>query len=380
MLRHSSCLALVAIILVLPACLLVNPPPREDKEAGALEVIDAGPGSLETSGSWTVSSHPCSGNRTDTLWVDDADTLWVGCGSTTLGQGLFWSGDGGENWEEPTTDPPRFFEDFRVSTLSRSADGLLYVGGTGDGSRVVSMDTSAETLVVTDVFVSQSQTWNSFQVGTFRRSASGVSVAESLTGADLAFRPSDASPFEDGYGWWTSGTSFQILDLEVVGETFYGCGSTIIQPPTIFSGGMGAEGFKMDPIELATDFSGELWSIAAGEGGLAAGGVDQDTDVGVIFTGPLNQSSASDWTRFDLDALDYTDPTWVRGVCRSGDVVVAVGEISTRGEGLVLHSTDAGVSFAIITPQEAPSLHRCTLLHGEVLLAGAQGYFARKTL
>ena len=37
---------------------------------------------------WTEYTHPCIGNRTDAMWFDDANTGFVGCGSTTIGYGL----------------------------------------------------------------------------------------------------------------------------------------------------------------------------------------------------------------------------------------------------------------------------------------------------
>ena len=55
--------------------------------------------------SWNEYIHPCIGNRTDALWCDDASTCFVGCGTTTNGQGMYTTADGGENWDSLTTSP-----------------------------------------------------------------------------------------------------------------------------------------------------------------------------------------------------------------------------------------------------------------------------------
>ncbi|MBW2257663.1 MAG: hypothetical protein JRI25_24120 [Deltaproteobacteria bacterium] len=220
----------IAALAILPAC----------------DVLENG------TGTWSITEHPCVGNRTDTLWFDDADTAWVGCGSTTLGTGLYRSTNGGQTWSAPTTDPAGFFDDFRVSSISRSADGVLYVAGTGGSARVVSVASDASPMTVTEVFASQGQTWNGFHVGTFRRNSAGLAAAESLTGADLAYRTGDSASWQDGYGWWTSGTSFQILDMVLHDDGFYGCGSTITQPPTVFLPPMAtSSGFTLDPVTVS---------------------------------------------------------------------------------------------------------------------------------
>ena len=49
--------------------------------------------------------------------------------------------------------------------------------------------------ILTFSFASSSQTWNSFHVGTFRRTESGLAVAESLTDVDLAWPSGDSEAF-----------------------------------------------------------------------------------------------------------------------------------------------------------------------------------------
>ncbi len=331
-------------------------------------------------GGWSVSSHPCVGNRTDALWFDDARTGWVGCGTTTSGYGLFTTADGGRTWAEPSTEPGGYFSGFRVGTISRSADGLLYVGGSGSGVRVAAIDTTRSPAQVTPVLENMGQTWNSFQVGSFRRAADGRALAESLTGVDVAWRASDTAAWQNGYGWWQPEPAVQILDMVEFEGRFYGAGSTISQPPFVMlpedeSGGVG-----MVPHVLDTRVMGEMWGIAVDQGGIALGGVNQGSAVGVVFTTPGDGADPDAWQRTDVaNVVTETGSTWVRGVCRSGPRIVAVGEYSRASTGLVIESLDGGQSWSDRTPAGSPSLHKCVLLpDGTVAVAGADGYFARR--
>ncbi len=328
-------------------------------------------------------AHPCEGYRTDALHRDADGHLWLGCGTDAIGTGLFHSTDGGMNWAEPATDPDGYLETFRTTHVHRSADGLLYIAGvsTTGAERVVSADTTSSPYVLDTVFESQSQTWNSFTVGTFRRSESGFAVAESLTGADLAFRTSDEADWEDGYGWWTDGSSFQILDLDEHDGQFYGVGSTISQPPFAFlpSAAAGPDGFALDPVQLVeglAEYNGELWSVDVDDGGILAGGVDQDRDVGWVHVSGSEPADPDDWTSFDVSTLISDEPSWVRGVCRDGANLAAVGELSTGTGGFVLGSTDGGSSWTDKTPVDGvPSLQRCVMDGAEIYAAGGEGWF-----
>ncbi|MEQ1501544.1 MAG: hypothetical protein ABMB14_04905 [Myxococcota bacterium] len=333
-------------------------------------------------GGWTFSAHPCVGNRTDALWADDQDTLWVGCGTTATGYGLFRSTDGGLGWTSPDTSPSGFFDAMRVDSVSRSSDGLLYVAGIHGAEQVVSVDTSVEPYVVSEVFTSTSQVWNTFQVGSFRRAPSGLAVAESLNGYGLAIRPGDAAPFEDAYG---AAGSHQILDLVEYDGSFYGVGSTISEPPIVFlpppGGHDPAESFALVPVELVSGvsaFDGELWGIAVDAGGIAVAGVNQDADVGYVFVSGADPTQASTWSALDVSSVVGDEPTWMRGICRSGATIVAVGEYSRRAEGLILRSDDGGGSFTDVTPSDevaVPPLHECVVFDdGDLIVTGADGF------
>ncbi|MEQ1572362.1 MAG: hypothetical protein ABMA64_42460, partial [Myxococcota bacterium] len=278
---------------------------------------------VEPTPGWTVDTHPCIGNRTDTLWMDDADTFWVGCGTTTNGYGLYVTYDGGASWSAPDTDPGYFLSGMRVDSITRSADGLLYVAGIAGAYQVVSVDTSVEPHVVEEVFTSSGVVWDTWQVGDFARNSEGLSVAESLNGYGLAYRYDDAEPFSDGYTW--NPGSYQILDLVLHDDEFYGVGSTISQPPMVFlppEGGQDpANGFQLTAVQLVDGlgaFAGELYGIAVDPQGIAVVGVDQGADAGTIFVSGADPYDADDWRFVDVRTIDDSEPTWMRGVCRRG--------------------------------------------------------------
>lgn len=328
---------------------------------------------------WTFSAHPCFGNRTDAMLFEGRSTVWVGCGSTLEGKGLFRSDDGGASWS--AIGP--YFDQFRVSSIQRAADGLLYVAGidTTSAARVVAMSDAG---AITPVFSAGNQVWNSFHVGTFAKRDDGLMVAESLTGTELVL--SDGGAWQDGGAWWGGGAeSFQILDLVLYDGGFYGVGSTISQPPYVYlppRRGQHLAGFGFDIMQLSAGpapFDGELWGIDVDAAGLVVGGVDQDHDVGYVFW-----TGADPWA--GVSAVETTsllgggEPTWVRGVCRDGATMVAVGEYSRKGTGFVLRTDDAGATWTDLTPGELPPVSKCELFaDGEVVVTGAEGLFASWT-
>jgi hypothetical protein len=341
-----------------------------------------GHGGGAPAGGWTVGAHPCVGNRTDALWADDADTFWVGCGTTASGYGVYVTRDGGATWEAPMTDPPNWLSGMRADSISRSGDGRIYVGGISGGYQVVSLDTSAEPYEVSEVFTASGQVWDTWQVGAFRRNNNGLAVAESLNGYGLAYRFSDDAPFVDG-SYWNPG-SYQILDLVLHDDQFYGVGSTIAQPPMVFlpppDGQDAADGFQLVALQLVEDglgaFTGELWGIDVDERGVVAVGVNQGSDTGVIFVSGADPYDFDQWRMTDLWTLVPDEPTWMRGVCRNGRTIVAVGEYSMREAGLILVSDEGGVTFADITPAGVPSVQKCEVFDdGEIVVTGMNGWF-----
>lgn len=334
------------------------------------DVVDRSP---PPPGTWTVHDHPCRGHRTDTMLVEP-DVVWVGCGTNADGRGLYRSVDDGVSWEGVPA-----LRDWRVNDLFRGTDGLLYIAGidrSGHGRGAV-LDGKD---VLNELLVSTGQLWNSMNTGSVRRTPKGDIVFESLPGTNAAYRAAGDAIFSDATEWWTRGGSKQILDLEVVAEDFYGCGSTIANPPVVFLPPKnGRRRFQMTPVELRDDFDGELWDIHVQDGQIVVAGVDQDADVGVVFVSGDDPFEASSWRQFRAEAFYPSQSTWFRGVCRGKGTIYAVGELSSSGRGIVLASDDAGDSwYPIQLPNRTGAVHVCHVDDaGTVHVAGAAGFYGR---
>lgn len=333
--------------------------------------------------SWTLGIHPCEGNRTDTLLVETAKKAWVGCGTTNPGYGVFSTEDGGKTWSSPTTSPTNYFDEYRATSL-QLIDGWLYVGGmrSGGSETVVRFDTGAATAKVETVFEAGDQLWNGFTVGTYHENSAGVAFAESLTGYDSAIRTEPEGEWASGDRIWGGGDRFQILEVSLHDDLFYGSGATIAQPPMVFVPPEGAKGddVAFEAVVLSEQYEGEMWSIEADNFGITTGGVDQDFDRGMIYSTSGSGLSAADWTEFDVGAM-FPDAksTWVHGVCRRGGLIVAAAEDTWEQKGLILVSDDDGETFTDITPDDDGPIQpvsRCQVLgNGTIVVAGAFGWF-----
>ncbi len=343
---------------------------------------------------WIVRSHSCPGiNRTDAFHVDPDGTMWLGCGSGTIGDGLFVSSDGGSSWSIPATQPANVLESFRVVSVHRGFGDLIYVAGEGPAqSMVVSLDTSVEPFAVETVLTRGTTIGTAFLASPFVTTTSGAAIADSFNGHDLLYRPDAdvddaAASWVNAGDWEDDGGSHQILDLLALGERFVGCGSTIAEPPLVFlpSLASGAEPWEMTPVDLVGSglgsYTGEMWGVAASDDRVVVVGVDQDNDIGKIFVSGADLYDASEYTQIDIDPLLPSrvtggDSTWARGVCMRGDRVVVVGEIQPLGagdnSGFVLESIDGGVTFTDVTPEGSPDTWSKCSLQGDVLrIAGA---------
>ncbi len=348
-------------------------------------------------GGWTVYSHPCAGNRTDALFCDDDQTCYTGCGTTTTGRGMFVTTDGGVNWDTVDTTPEDIFNGSRVNDIWRSPDdGKLYVAGDlPNGFGVLSMEPDG---TLGEVFKRGNKVGFGFTPGSFRRGSSGKAIVESLTGVDLLYRDMDST---DAAGSWSEGTvtaasggggRVQLLAMDSVGDDIYGCGSRIIEPPRVLVPAWDDE-FGMQAVEMSEPgslgaFAGELWDIDVdANGGVIAGGVNQSSAIGIVYTfnpgDSLAPSDRANWSEFKVSRIFDGKATWVQGVCREGDIMYAVGRESREGWGFVLRSQDAGATWEDISPYDAGSskssldeMYRCHVTStGGVIAAGAGGSF-----
>ncbi|MBB5209337.1 hypothetical protein [Chiayiivirga flava] len=335
-------------------------------------------------GAWLDSTHPCpGGNRTDALWRDEDGTLWVGCGTNAVGYGLVYSQDGGVAWQQAPTSPSDILDAFRVSSISRGHDGALYIAGFNAGNRdmVLRLATAGVPFAVTRTLVGTNTLGRQFHVGTYRELADGRAIAESLNGYELLYRP-DTTVGSAAADWISAAQPYQILDLVVHDDLFWGVGSRIVEPPRLFlpptTPAAPPWQFEIDTLPV-DGHVGELWGVAVNDARLVGVGVDQDTDDGWIFVSGPDPYDTTDYVQWSLSGiLDSNGASWARGVCMRGARIVAVGERQplSLGTGVVVQSLDGGASFSDITPDGVSgSVSRCVIEpDGTLVVVGAAGY------
>jgi hypothetical protein len=154
-------------------------------------------------------------------------------------------------------------------------------------------------------------------------------------------------------------------------------GSTISEPNLYFRQTSRADQpVAFDVVDLSGGefgWPGELRGVAAVNGIVVVGGVDENSDEGVFY-------------RIGGDSIDtfYVDDfvpdlraSTVRGVCGAANHFVIVGEEPVNdGVGFVLHSADGLVWEDITMPENPGPLSRCVINGSTLYAAGAGGYVA----
>lgn len=385
---------------------------------------DSGTDTTDPSNPWSAETSPCSGSKMEALYCSDALTCHVGCGSNADGAGLFVTGDGGQSWSMAEDSAGgAFFDSFRVLDITPDGSGGLYVAGTGTTDhRVVGYDPATGDL--SEVYTNDPNVDYSMTVGTYARTSDGTEVAESLTGAGVVVRKDD-SDFRDtyadydgwasAYGWWhTAGFSNhnQILDLAVVDDQILGVGAQINYTPVVYlpprswdfaTDNDGDEDGYLESmwevVELVDSFStydGECWHVDGNSDGIALACVNEDADVGRVYTiGADWQTAAYDtenWTETRVEeivAFARVDghSTYNEGVCRGPDNdITVVGRDSQTDNGYAIRSTDGGASWAELTADIADAYGddfgpatRCMYTDTHLLIGGS-GLYAHVAL
>lgn len=335
---------------------------------------------------WTTSSHPCVGDRTNALHRDNDGTLWVGCGTTVNGTGLFFSVDNGQIWDKPQTDPAAFFDDFRVNDITRGHDGALYAAGrdTLSSARIMRLDTSTAPPWIIGLTLDGTPSAN-FEVGTYRELADGRALAESQTGFDKLYRPNPGvgSPSSN---WLQPAVSIEPFTQMIVhNDQLYASGSRLAIPPRVFLPPQtpGAEPWEFVQLILDSGYDGEMWGIAVNNQRVVAVGVDQDENIGKIFISDGDPYNASNYRQIDLPDIIGSGGlgTWARGVCMRDNWIAVVGERQPLGSfsGQVMVSSDGGQTFQDIKPAAAVStVSKCVITPtGLLIVAGSGGFVGR---
>jgi photosystem II stability/assembly factor-like uncharacterized protein len=354
-------------------------PPPED----AIDDSDGGVGGAGGGGgaggsnpdaTWLRGDHPCGGGRTDALLHTEADTFYVGCGTGATGKGLWRTDDAGQTWAAEVG-----FELWRVNDLDLEGDTIVVAGTDTTSNLGIVRFSPGGDGTLTEVWRRGTVVDESFQVGHYASLPDGRAMAESLTGGGLVFRDAENQAFRGIYPFSSDGQGRQILSLTTADDGFWGVGSTIAEPPTIFAPSPEGDLPLIPILPLGEDISGELWGVANAGERLVAVGVDQDADAPILLVGEGDTHSAEGWRRVDLSDL-MPAPSWLRGACGAGQTLVVVGEKQPlrAGTGRVLRSDDGGASWRDVSPDDGPeSWSVCTLdAAGRLVVAGADGGFA----
>jgi hypothetical protein len=328
-------------------------------------------GGVQQEAGWRNAPNTCGGHTTEALLATGASTFYVGCGTGAVGRGVWRTTDAGDTWAiMPGT------ETWRINDIEASGDGLIIAG----------IDTESRVAVghlldgvVTPIWTRGNQVGWSFQVGSYAQTDAGAAIAESLTGGDLVYRANAEADWESQDRWATDDAPHQMLMVDTDGVQFFGVGSTITEPPTVFI----PADVHFNPVRpFAEGVTGELWGLAHDGGRILVAGVDQGADTGLAALGAIDAHTPADWRVLPL-AEQVEGSSWFRGACMRGDSMVVVGERQPlrRDNALAFRSDDAGQTWRQLTPPDAPTAwHRCALLaDGRLALAGANGAFAIHT-
>jgi hypothetical protein len=135
-------------------------------------------------------------------------------------------------------------------------------------------------------------------------------------------------------------------------------------------------------------YDGECWGISGNADGLAVVCVNQDDDLGMVYT------IGSDWETTAYDAANWTatnagdvveagtaqgHSTWNEGVCRGpNNELTVVGRDSQTDDGYIIRSTDGGSTWVELTAgvsaafgAEVGTLNRCVYTDTALVLGGS---------
>ncbi len=334
--------------------------------------------------SWTEAAGPCAGSGTNTIWFDDRDNGFIGCGENADGEGLYTSVDGGGTWEDNVR-----FEEVRIMDIRRGVDGELYGAGIHqlDGYPAWTFDLSGATIDSVGIYEPSGTVGNVTQAENTAVTADGQAMIDSLTGVSAAYR--------DAGGTWEEVDSldeallddpatpgFQVRRILAHDNAFYGVGSLINDPARVhLPSQMEGATWHFASVELQPDTrDGELLDMHIWDSThMILAGFDQSTRFPLIYLLDGGDPYSSDsWEQIELldSGLEYEGA--INDIHVVGDTVVAVGEkVPTTQGGFVVISEDGGRTWEDITPPGEPRTGALSAVwmfdNGEMVVAGGGG-------
>jgi hypothetical protein len=309
----------------------------------------------------TVRAGPCDGYRTEALLVLDAVT-WAGCGADP---GLYSATSLSAGFSAVPG-----LESMHVFDLQAGPDGRLWI--TGDEV------SSTELLYALDTVSGQIEPLLNYDGASMRLSAGhniawtsdGTTYVDSLTGNYLAASDDHGESWTEHYL-----DGHQIMDMVVHDDAIWAVGSTIAQPPTVWSR---QDGGMLKATELRVGWSGALEAVeVAASGRVVAGGVDEALDSTALITCVEACDQPDSWRSVDVAALGLTDGGKVWALHFDGDDGVAVGERypQSRG-GFVLTTSDGGASWRLQDGEHAILTAAFVRPDGSWVVAGGDTFLA----
>lgn len=327
---------------------------------------------------WTPAGGPCAGSGTNTLWFDDRNTGFIGCGENANGEGLFTTVDGGETWEDNVR-----FNEVRIMDIRRGPDGVLYGAGIHqlDGYPVWAFDESGATIDATGLYTGSGTVGQVSQAQNVAVTSDGRALIDSLTGTSAAYLAASGdweevdSLSEDLLGD-PDALSYQVRRIRAYEDAFYAVGSRINDPGRVHLPSQLPDAtFHFATVELQPETrDGELQDIHVWDAThILVAGHDQSTRFPLIYRldGGDAYDSAS-WEQIELldSGLEYQGR--VNALSVVGDTVVAAGAKFPSG-GFVVISADQGQTWEDISPQTGALSAVWMFETGEIVAAGGSG-------
>ncbi|MCA9545503.1 MAG: hypothetical protein KC613_13960, partial [Myxococcales bacterium] len=351
---------------------VVDQGPDEGPQPEDLGVDQGEPDAAQPAPPWVVGETGCGQGIVVALRVSGGGTIHAGCGGTPDGLGLWRTDDWGAQWA-----PVEGLGQWRITDLDAAPEGGLFITGSTTGrtnDRVIQVAADGEQTLIYEA----SNQVGLFQTRHFARLASGVALAHSDSGADVAHRPSDGAPFAGYVRWTTDNQGYQMQALVDDGRAMYAVGSGAGAPPVIFL--PAGDGQETPPLFQAVhplpQALGELVDLAVDGARLLAVGVNRADNGVFVLMGPADAVDAEAWTAVDLS--DRVQGRWrLDGACIQGENLMVVGSRADL-EGLVFESRDGGRTWVDAAPDDdTRGWAHCLLLEdGTAVLGGRIGRVA----
>ena len=375
---RKTLLTFSCLFLLCSACLSGK---SDSSDAGSSDATVSDQGAGQEGVGTTVSetlAGPCQGYRTEVLFVDQAQTLWVGCGSDP---GLFRK-TGSQEFESVDA-----FENYLVYDIDQNAAGDVLVAGGEFGGKTILTSVSSSGGEV-EALLEFSGSAPFMRIG----KAENIAIAgdrmmvDSLTGNYIGYF--DGTDWTEAYYWNEESlegtdTGYQMSQVVASQSTFYATGSVINQPPYVFISSQLPDAiYHFEVVQLAQDNrDGATESLAVLDSGtIFAVGVDETPNLGTFFRCVGTCREPENWEELDImemTGLETAGKLWAIHFDPSGVHGIAVGDqIPQTYGGYALVTHDSGATWSAVTDDLEGLSAAWSYGDGTFLVAGGNEFMA----